>query len=152
MSALRDIDLAEIIASHRVTYLVEFGTGEGEDAAYAANFPFDHIYSIEPSHRLAIAAAFRHAANQKMTFIHGKGERGWRQVAPEIPRGQPILFLLDGATLEADLGAITKARDVRRDVFLVDGGDRGALDRVLNGSHRQALPVGGLRLAFPAAT
>jgi len=151
MGALRDIDLGAIIASHGVRYLVEFGAGDGDDTAHAADFPFDHIYSIEPSHRLAIQGAFRHSANQKMTFIHGKGERGWRQAAPEIPAEQPVLFLLDGASFEADLAAILLHRDVWRDVFLVEDGDPILLDRVLGKTHRQSLPVAGLLQAFPVA-
>lgn len=151
MSLLRDIDLAAIIETHGVRYLVEFGTGEGEDAGFAAGFPFDHIYSIEPSHRLAIQAAFRHSANQKMTFIHGKGERGWRQAAPEIPGEFPVLFLLDGPALEQDLAAIAKHRDIARDVFLVEEGDPVLLERLLGATHRQAVPVSGLLRAFPAA-
>jgi hypothetical protein len=151
MGALRDIDLSSIIAAHGVRYLVEFGTGKGEDTGFAADFPFDHIYSIEPSHRLAIEAAFRHSANQKMTFIHGKGERGWRQAAPEIPGEMPILFLLDGAALEADYAAIVRHRDVSRDVFLVEDGDPLLLERLLSKSHRQAVPVSGMLRAFPAA-
>jgi len=151
MGVLGDIDLADIIASYGVRYLVEFGTGEGGDAGIAAGFAFDHIYSIEPSHRLAIQAAFRHSANQKMTFIHGKGERGWRQAAPEIPGEFPVLFLLDGPALETDLAAIAKHRDFARDVFLVDDGDPVLLDRLLGATHRQAVPVSGMLRAFPAA-
>ena len=151
MGALRDIDLGDIIASYGVRYLVEFGTGEGEDMAFAADFPFDHLYSIEPSHRQAIQAAFRHSANQKMTFIHGKGERGWRQAAPEIPGEMPVLFLLDGAALEADLAAIVKHRGIGRDVFLVEDGDPVLLERLLGATHRQAVPVAGMLRAFPVA-
>jgi len=151
MGSLSEIDLSALMSAHEVRYLVEFGTGEGEDAAIAATFPFDHIYSIEPSHRLAIQAAFRHAANQKMTFIHGKGERAWRQVAPEIPGEHPVLFLLDGEAVEADLAAITRHRDIRRDVFLVEAGDPILLDRLLGPSHRQALPVAGILCAVPVA-
>jgi hypothetical protein len=151
MSPLRDIDLGEIITLHRVRYLVEFGTGEGKDAAIAADFPFDHIYSIEPSHRLSIQAAFRHSAKLNMTFIHGKGERGWRQAAPEIPGEFPVLFLLDGPAFEADLAVISKHRDIARDVFLVEEGDPILLERLLGATHRQAMPVSGMLRAFPAA-
>ena len=149
MSALRDIDLAGLIASYGVRYLVEFGTGEGEDAGFAAEFPFDHIYSIEPSHRLAIQAAFRHSAKLNMTFIHGKGERGWRQAASEIPGEFPVLFLLDGLALETDLPAITTHRDISHDLFLVEGGDPLLLERLLGATHRQAVPASGMLLAFP---
>ena len=131
MSALEQIDLGRLIASHGLRYLVEFGTGEGKDAAYAADFPFDHIYSIEPSHRLAIQAAFRHSANQKMTFIHGKGERGWRQVCAEIPAEIPVLFLLHGEQAESDLAVIAASRPAGQDVVLVE---TGGVIRTLSGA------------------
>jgi hypothetical protein len=149
MGSLSAIDLPAIIAAHGVRYLVEFGTGDGEDAAYAAGLPFDHIYSIEASHRQAIQAAFRHSSNLRMTFIHGKGERAWRQVAPEIPAEQPVMFLLDGAPFEQDLAAIARHRDISRDIFLVEGGDPVQLDRLLGATHRQRLPVDGMLQAFP---
>jgi hypothetical protein len=150
MGALSGIDLGDLIGAHGVRYLVEFGTGEGEDAAYAAGFPFDHVYSLEGSHRLAIQAAFRHAANQKMTFIHGKGERGWRQVFPEIPADAPVLFLLDGDQAEQDFAAIAKYRDVRSDLFLVERGDFAVLQALLGASHRLAMPAADFFCAVPA--
>jgi len=150
MGYLSAVDLPGIIAAYGVRYLVEFGTGGGDDAAFAADFPFDHIYSIEPSHRLAIQAAFRHSANLRMTFIHGDGERAWRQIAPEIPAEQPVLFLLDGGAFEQDLAAIARHRDVARDVFLVEGGDPQVLARLLGATHRQAVPVDGMLQASPA--
>ena len=150
MGALSAIDLNGLIEVHDVRYLVEFGTGEGGDAAYAADFAFDHIYSLEGSHRLAIQAAFRHSSNQKMTFIHGKGERGWRQVHPEIPAEMPILFLLDGDQAEQDLAAIAKYRDTRRDLFLVEGGDLSVLHPLFGGTHSLSMPAAGLFCAAPA--
>lgn len=151
MGSLSGIDLGGLIEAHGVRYLVEFGTGEGEDAAYAAGFPFDHVYSLEGSHRLAIQAAFRHAANQRMTFIHGKGERGWRQVFPEIPSGAPVLFLLDGGQAEQDVAAIAKYRDIRSDLFLVEQGDLSVLQALLGSSHRLGMPAADLFSAVPAA-
>lgn len=150
MGALSGIDLNSLIEAHDVRYLVEFGTGEGEDAAYAAGFPFDHIYSLEGSHRLAIQAAFRHSSNQKMTFIHGKGERGWRQVYPEIPAEMPVLFLIDGDQAASDLAAIVKYRDTRRDLFLVEGGDLSELHALFGTGHRLSMPATGLFCAAPA--
>jgi len=151
MGALSGIDLNGLIEAHDVRYLVEFGTGEGEDAAYAAGFPFDHIYSLEGSHRQAIQAAFRHSSNQKMTFIHGKGERGWRQVYPEIPAEMPVLFLLDGEQAAADFAAIAKYRDTRRDLFLIEGGDLSVLHPLFGASHALSMPAADLFCATPAA-
>ena len=151
MGALSGIDLNGLIEAHDVRYLVEFGTGEGEDAAYAAGFAFDHIYSLEGSHRLAIQAAFRHSSNQKMTFIHGKGERGWRQVHPEIPTEMPVLFLLDGEQAEPDLAAIAKYREVGRDLFLIEGGDLSVLYPLFGATHRLSMLADGLFCAAPAA-
>lgn len=151
MGSLSGIDLKGLIEAHGARYLVEFGTGEGEDAAHAAGFSFDHVYSLDGSHRLAIQAAFRHAANQKMTFIHGKGERGWRQVFPEIPSGAPVLFLLDGDQAEQDVAAIAKYRDIRSDLFLVEQGDLSVLQALLGRSHRLGMPAAGFFSAVPAA-
>lgn len=149
MGVLSGIDLNGLIEVHDVRYLVEFGTGEGADAAYAAGFAFDHIYSLEGSHRMAIQAAFRHSANQKMTFIHGKGERGWRQVFPEIPAGVPVLFLLDGEQVEDDFAAIAKYRDVGKDLFLIERGDLAALQLLFGASHRLGMPAPDLLCAAP---
>jgi hypothetical protein len=150
MGSLSEIDLNGLIEAHDVRYLVEFGTGQGEDAAYAANFAFDHIYSLEGTHKLAIQAAFRHAANQKMTFIHGKGERGWRQVFPEIPAEMPVLFLLDGEQIEQDLAAIAKYRNVSRDLFLIESGDLSVLHALFGASHKLSMPAADLFCAAPA--
>jgi hypothetical protein len=149
MGALAGLDLQALIEAHGLRYLVEFGAGAGEDAAHAALFPFDHIYALEGSHRLAIEAAFRHAANQKMTFIHGKGERGWRQVFPEIPAGVPVLFLLDGEQVEDDFAAIAKYRDVGKDLFLIERGDLAALQLLFGASHRLGMPAPDLLCAAP---
>lgn len=146
---LGTVDLGRLIGQHQLRYLVEFGTGDGEAAAYAADFPFDHIYSLDPSHRLAIQAAFRHAANQKMTFIHGKGERAWRQIAPEIPDRSPILFLLDGGQFEPDFAAIAASRDIGRDVFIIENGDLAVLHQTLGSSHGLTLSAPDIFCAAP---
>jgi len=119
MGVLSETDLAALIERHGLRYFVEFGVGKGEDIVFAADFPFEHLYSIEGSHKLAIEGAFRHSSNQRMSFIHGKGERGWRQVSFEIPADAPVLFLLDEAQAENDRAAIAASRDMGRDIVLL---------------------------------
>ena len=99
--------------------LVVFGIGDGAVIGEAADFPFDHIYGIEPSHHQAIVTAFKQAENQKITIIHGKGERGWRQIAEEIAAETPVLFLFGGPSAEGDRAAVAAARDMTRDVVVV---------------------------------
>ena len=120
---MTDFDFSTPMVRSGCRYLVMFGVGDGSLIAQAADFPFLHIYGVEPSHHQAIVTAFKHAENQSMTVIHGKGERGWREVAPEIPADAPVLFLFDKERLTADLAAVSAARDMARDAVFVRDGD-----------------------------
>jgi len=155
MGVLATIDLARLVADFGCRYFVEFGTGDGAGIARAGDLAFEHAYSIEPSHGLAIKAAFRHAECQTMTIIHGRAERGWREVSPEIPADAPVLFVFNPQTLpERDLAMLADARDLRRDVLLVDDGAENAeaaLSALLGLSHRIALGEGGFLRAVPAS-
>lgn len=116
---MTDFDFSTPMVRSGCRILVVFGIGDGAVIGEAADFPFDHIYGIEPLHHQAIVTAFKQAENQKITIIHGKGERGWRQISAEISAGTPVLFLFGGATAEADRAAISAVRDMTRDVILV---------------------------------
>ena len=143
MDSLGESDLADIFTRYKPNFLVEFGTGEGAAAAIAAQFPFDHIYSTEPSHRLAIQAAFRHSTNQLMTFLHGRPERTWREIVREIPAGKTVLFLLGADRLAAELSLLAGSRDLSRDVFIV-AAEEANLERLIGASHSVA-PLGASR-------
>ena len=116
---MTDFDFSTPMVRSGCRILVVFGIGDGAVIAEAADFPFDHIYGIEPSHHQAIVTSFKHAENQKITIIHGKGERGWRQISTEISAETPTLFLFNGATAETDKAAVSAARDMVRDFVLV---------------------------------
>lgn len=116
---MTDFDFPAAMVRSGCRYLVMFGIGDGALLAQAADFPFLHIYGVEPSHHAAINAAFKHADNQAMTVIHGKGARGWGQIADEIPADAPVLFLLSAATAEADKAAVAATRDMSRDMVSV---------------------------------
>lgn len=116
---MTDFDFSGPMASSGCRILVIFGVGDGALVAQAADYPFQHIYGVEPSHHVAIHTAFTHADNQKITIVHGKGERGWRQIAGEIPADMPVLFLFNGPTAEADREAVAGVRDMGRDVVEV---------------------------------
>ncbi len=124
LGTLADFDLARIIADFGTRFLVETGTGSGGDVEFAAGFPFDHVYSIESSHKLAIQAAFRNARNQAMTILHGRNGRGLKDVLNEIPAEAPVIYWLDSHPsahdLEQDLRLIVSLRSASRDVFLID--------------------------------
>src|SRR5579859_8279082 len=112
---MTDFDFSTAMVRSGCRILVVFGIGDGSVIGEAAEFPFDHIYGIEPSHHQAIVTAFKQAENQKITVIHGKGARGWGQVSPEIPAETPVLFLFGGATAESDKAAVAATRDMVRD-------------------------------------
>lgn len=119
---MTDFDFSTPMVRSGCRHVVVFGIGDGALIAQAADFPFLHIYGVEPSHHVAIHTAFKHADNQGITILHGKGARGWSAVAPEIPEGAPVLFIFDKDRLEADLPAISAIRDMGRDaVFVRDG-------------------------------
>jgi hypothetical protein len=116
---MTDFDFSTPMVRSGCRILVVFGIGDGAVIGAAADFPFDHIYGIEASHHQAIVTAFKHAENQKITLIHGKGARGWGQVSDEIPAETPVLFLFGGATAESDRAAVSAVRDMSRDVVSV---------------------------------
>ena len=116
---MTDLDFSTPMVRSGCRILVVFGIGDGSVIGEAADFPFDHIYGIEPSHHQAIVTAFKHAENQKITIIHGKGARGWGQVSGEISAETPIFFLFSDASAEADRAAVSVSRDMTRDVILV---------------------------------
>ncbi len=130
MGELSDFQLDRLIADYGCRFLIETGTGEGVDIEFAGTFPFEHVYSIEKSHKLAITVAFRNAMNQKMTIIHGHAERGLKMVLEEIPLEVPVMFWLDthptfedaqpSSPLERELRVIAGLRDTARDIFIVD--------------------------------
>ncbi|PKU25971.1 hypothetical protein CWS72_02175 [Telmatospirillum siberiense] len=127
---MSDFQLERLIADYGCRFFVETGTGEGVDAEFAATFAFDHVYSIEKVHGLAIKVAFRNARNLKMTVVHAQAERGLKMVLDEIPPHAPVLFWMDtepsfdasqsSSPLERDLRLIASLRDVVGDVFLID--------------------------------
>lgn len=120
---MTDFDFTAPMVRSGCRYAVMFGVGDGALIAQAADFPFLHIYGVEPSHHVAIHTAFKHADNQKITIIHGKGARGWGAVGPEIPADAPVLFLFEAERLEADLAAVKAVRDMARDAVFVRDGD-----------------------------
>lgn len=110
--------------------LVETGTGTGADIEYAARFDFDQVYSIEPSHKLAIQVAFRNARNQKITILQSRIERGLKDALEDIPADAPVIFWMDShpdlrtiappSPLERELRLVAGLRDISHDVFLID--------------------------------
>jgi hypothetical protein len=112
---MTDFDFSTAMVRSGCRILVVFGIGDGSVIGEAAEFPFDHIYGIEASHHQAIVTAFKHAENQKITIIHGKGARGWGQIAAEILPETPVLFLLD----EKDRAVPAATRDMSRDTVWV---------------------------------
>jgi hypothetical protein len=115
---MTDFDFSTPMVRSGCRILVVFGIGDGSVIAEAADFPFDHIYGVEPSHHQAIVTAFKHADNQKITILHGKGARGWGQISEEISAETPVLFLFGGANAESDRQAVVATRDMTRDVIL----------------------------------
>lgn len=116
---MTDFDFTAAMVQSGCRILVVFGIGDGSVIGEAADFPFDHIYGIEPSHHQAITTAFKHAENQKITLIHGKGARGWGQVSAEIPAATPVLFLFGGANAESDKAAVSATRDLSCDLVWI---------------------------------
>lgn len=130
MGTLSDFDLGRIIADFGSRFLVETGTGKGTDVSFAGTFPFEHVYSIEKSHGLAIQVAFRNASNQRMSIIHDHAERGLEIALGEIPAEAPVIFWMNthpsfggdarSSPLDRELRLIAGLRDVSKDVFLID--------------------------------
>ena len=116
---MTDFDFSTPMVRSGCRILVVFGIGDGSVIAEAADFPFDHIYGIEPSHHQAIVTAFKQAENQKITILHGKGGRGWGQISAEISAKTPVLFLFSGANAESDKAAVSAVRDMTHDVLSV---------------------------------
>ena len=123
-------DLARMISDYESRFLIETGTGSGVDIEFAGTFSFEHVYSIEKSHKLAIKTAFRNARNLKMTIIQGLSERGLAAALEEIPGEAPIIFWMDThpsfeksalpSPLERELSLIARLRDPSHDIFLID--------------------------------
>ncbi len=141
MGVLSDFDLAGLIGQYGCRYLIETGTDLGKGVDFAAQYPFDQIYSIEAKHALALQAGLRFAKNPSITIIHGKNERGLREALEEIPAEAPVIYWLDGHSpgvalpaganleekteefrlpLERELRLLAGLRDISRDVFLID--------------------------------
>lgn len=141
VGVLSDFDLAGLIRDWGCRYLVETGTGAGNNVEFAAQYSFDQIYSIESKHAAALQAGLRFSKNQAITIIHGKNERGLTEALGEIPVACPVIFCLGGhrpgaefqsfpgtdpagippiLPLERILRLLSGQRDVSRDIFLID--------------------------------
>jgi len=129
LGALSDFDLARMISDFGCRFLIETGTREGADIEFAGSLPFEHVYSIEKSHTLAIKVAFRNARNHKMTIIQGRPERGLKEALEEIPLEAPVFFWMDShptfetatrpSPLERELRLIARLRNTARDIVLI---------------------------------
>ena len=128
MGALTDFDLRHLITDYGCRVLVETGIGKGQGTDEAATLEFQQIFAIEPQHKPALDLALRHAADHRITVIHGRIERGLEEVLDEIAPDAPVLFWLDAhqpgkdrqPRLELQMRQIAGRRDISRDVFLID--------------------------------
>lgn len=141
MGLLIDFDLGQLIAKYGCRTFVETGTGKGAGIEYAAKCDFDHLYSIEIVHGLALEVALRFAKDHRITIIHGKSERGLKEALEEVPAADSVLFWLDARFPGADYGlkpydaekneslrlpvqselrVLAGLRDLSRDVILIN--------------------------------
>jgi len=154
MHHLPRAEIGEIVDRFGCRYFTETGgrAGAGIDEALAAGVR--QVYSIERDHALAIVTAFRHTTNRGVTIIHARPDKGLAEVLPEIPAEAPALFHLNAVlkpaeAVESQLRQIAAARDVVRDVIVIDAArDPGFVEAVLGRAHRLERRAGAL-CAYP---
>ena len=148
MGLLVDLDLAPLIAAHGLRYLVETDTGDGAGAEHALTYDLDQVFSIEPSHKQALTVALKHSAEQRLTIINAKIDKGLKEALEEIPAEVPAAFWLsDGGKLPLLAGL----RDLSADVVLIESGIRAdplIIDGILAASHKVE-PADGFLRATP---
>ncbi len=131
MGKLSDYNLDRLIGDFGCRVLVETGTGRGEALAFAAKSGFSQIFSIESDHKAALAAALAHVRDHRITVINAKITRGLGEALAEMDPALPALFWLNAPALrkdappgrlglEADLRFLAGARDLSRDIFLLN--------------------------------
>lgn len=166
MATLADFNLNGLKTDFALRHLVGVGIGDGGWVDLAAGLGFDHVHAIESQHKLALQTALRHSARQDITVIHARGEKGLAEALAEIPAAAPALFWLDldydgadprqqaepDARLERELRLIAGARDMGRDVLLVDDlslyrGDLSFITALLPGHQVERSP--GVLIAIP---
>jgi hypothetical protein len=140
MCELSDFNLSRLIADFGCRHMIETGAGDGRAIAEAVKHDFAQIYCIEKAHKYALDVALRFAADPKVTVIHARAEKGYREAFEEIPPNSPVLFALgahapdtdicratqEGSVaadfrlpLEKELRFLAQTRDLSRDLFLI---------------------------------
>lgn len=167
MGNIRKFDLRAIIKGYKVKHFVETGTFRGDGVAFAVNFPFRTIWSVEIIPELAEECSKRFEENPRVTIVCGESVSALSAYLPTL-RG-PAIFWLDAHFPGADAGlssyesgnenlrlplslelqAIAKARNCANDVFIIDDlriYEEGDFE---NGEvPRDAVPSGARSIAF----
>jgi hypothetical protein len=139
MGRISRFDLRKIIEDYDTRFFFETGTWKGDAVAYALQFPFDHIYSVEIIPEIAREAGDRFAGFGKVKVFQGASRDVFADQLAGI-RGN-CLFWLDahfpGAEagmneydaeqdeslrlpLEREIRIIHAMRKAYRDVLIID--------------------------------
>ena len=139
MGSLRHFDLHQYIEKYNIKYLVETGTYRGDSIAYALEFKFKHIYTIELDKEFYEYSNKRFQNNQNVTVLNNTSEKGLIEIFTKNDVGNS-LFWLDAhlpnfhnrhefnyskdkknlIPLENELTVITLHKNISNDIFIMD--------------------------------
>ena len=150
MGSLRAFDLPAMIAHFGCRYLFETGTGVGEGVAYALQFPFERIFSVEIHPDVAATARDRFAGDPRVEILTQSSEAALLEVLPRISGDGPVLFWLDAHFPGADYGFASYSDVADHDLRLPLARELDAIGRLRYPS-RDLVLVDDLRIYEDAA-
>lgn len=142
MGELSIFNLSKLIETYETEIYFETGTGEGISLKHSLTYPFKSIYTVDLDEDILNSVKAK-VNDPRIKFINDFSSNALKNEVPKLPKDSACFFFLDahfpGADfhkttyensirehkqesfpLEIELNAIINARDISRDIIVID--------------------------------